>query len=83
MHAGERMSAHCAWRCLCTVCAIYLVLLLLLLAQIAAVSVILDNVLAHVVHSVHQQLKALLQVVTERNMSLLFTRFFRRQNLGN
>lgn len=41
----------------------YLVLLLLLLAEVAAVGVIFDNLLAHVIHSVHQKLKALLQVV--------------------
>lgn len=41
----------------------YLVLLLLLLGKVAAVCVEFDNVLAHVVHSVHQELKALLQVV--------------------
>ena len=38
-------------------------LLLLLLAQIAAVGVVLDDVLAQVIHSVHQELQALLQVV--------------------
>lgn len=38
-------------------------LLLLLLAQVAAVGVILDNVLAHVIHSVHQKLETLLQVI--------------------
>lgn len=38
-------------------------LLLLLLAQVAAVGVIFDNVLTHVIHSVHQKLKALLQMV--------------------
>lgn len=42
----------------------YLVLLLLLLAQVAAVGVVFDNFLAHVVHSVHQELQAFLQVVT-------------------
>lgn len=44
----------------------YLVLLLLLLGKVAAVCVEFDNVLAHVVHSVHQELKALLQVVAGR-----------------
>lgn len=43
----------------------YLVLLLLLLAQVAAVGVVFDDFLAHVVHSVHQELQAFLQVVTE------------------
>lgn len=38
-------------------------LLLLLLRQVAAVGVVFDNVLAHVIHSVHQKLEALLQVV--------------------
>lgn len=41
----------------------YLVLLLLLLAQVAAVGVVFHNFLAHVVHSVHQELQAFLQVV--------------------
>lgn len=41
----------------------YLVLLLLLLSQVAAVGVVFDYVLAHVIHSVHQKLEALLQVV--------------------
>lgn len=42
----------------------YLVFLLLLLAHVAAVGVVFDNFLAHVVHSVHQELEAFLQVVT-------------------
>lgn len=37
--------------------------LLLLLAQVAAIGVIFDNILVQVVHSVHQELKTLLQVV--------------------
>lgn len=55
--------------CVCECVNKYLVLLLLLFAQVAAVGVILDNVLAHVIHSVHQKLKALLQVVAGRKMS--------------
>lgn len=42
----------------------YLVLLLLLLAQVAAIGVVFDNFLTHVIHSVHQELEAFLQVVT-------------------
>lgn len=42
----------------------YLLLLLLLFAEVAAVRIVLDDILAHVVHAVHQQLKALFQVVT-------------------
>lgn len=38
-------------------------LLLLLLAQVAAVGVVLDNVLTQIIHTIHQQLQALLQVV--------------------
>lgn len=38
--------------------------LLLLLAETAAVVVVLDNVLTHVVHAVHQHLQALLQMST-------------------
>ena len=83
MHAGKLvilLLAHpvCRW-CVrfsfvsaivyVTVCEYYLVLLLLLLTQVAAVGVIFDNVLAHVIHSVHQKLKALLQVVAGRKMS--------------
>lgn len=57
-------------------CEYYLVLLLLLLTQVAAVGVIFDNVLAHVIHSVHQKLKALLQVVAGRKkVSMSFKRF--------
>lgn len=44
-------------------CMCYLVLLLCLFAEVATVGVVLDDVLAHIVHSVHQKLKALLQVV--------------------
>lgn len=44
-------------------------LLLLLLTEVAAVGVVFDNLLAHVIHSVHQELKALLQVVAGREMS--------------
>lgn len=44
----------------------YLVLLLLLLGKVAAVRVEFDNVLAHVIHSVHQELEAFLQVVAGR-----------------
>lgn len=56
--------------CVCaSVLESYLVLLLLLLAQVAAVGVILDNVLAHVIHPVHQKLKALLQMVAGRKIS--------------
>lgn len=42
----------------------YLLLLLRLFGEVAAVRIVLDDVLAHVVHAVHQQLKALFQVVT-------------------
>lgn len=44
-------------------------LLLLLLTEVTAVGVIFDNLLAHVIHSVHQELKTLLQVVAGREMS--------------
>lgn len=54
----------------------YLVLLLLLLSQVAAVGVIFDNVLAHVIHSVHQKLKALLQVVARGEMSECHSHIF-------
>lgn len=40
----------------------YLVLLLLLFAQAAAVVVVLADVLAHVVHAVHQHLQAFLEM---------------------
>lgn len=90
MHAGKLMFllllAHCVcgWSvrvgtlklvCVC-VCESYLVLLLLLLTQVAAVGVIFDNVLAHVVHSVHQKLKALLQVVTGREITVCHSHSF-------
>lgn len=52
----------------------YLVLLLLLLAEVAAVGVVFDNFLAHVVHSVHQELQAFLQVVTGGRDSSLHIR---------
>lgn len=52
----------------------YLVLLLLLLAQVAAVGVVFDNFLAHVIHSVHQELQAFLQVVTGGRNSHLHIR---------
>lgn len=52
-----------------SLCESYLVLLLLLLTEVTAVGVIFDNLLAHVIHSVHQKLKALLQVVAGREMS--------------
>ena len=56
--------------CVCaSVLESYLVLLLLLLTQIAAVGVILDYVLRHVIHPVHQKLKALLRMVAGRKMS--------------
>lgn len=42
----------------------YVMLLLLLLAQVAAVRVVLDDFLAHVIDSIHQQLQTLLQMVT-------------------
>lgn len=45
-------------------------LLLLLLTQVAAVGVVFDNILAHIIDSVHQKLKALLQVVAGRKMSV-------------
>lgn len=91
MHAGKLMFlllmlAHCvcrwcvrcgSWKLAC-VCAseLYLVLLLLLLTQVAAVGVVFDNVLAHVIHSVHQKLKALLQVIAGRKMSACQSHIF-------
>lgn len=52
-------------------------LLLLLLAQVAAVGVVFDNVLAHVIHSVHQKLKALLQVVAgKKKMPACYSHVF-------
>lgn len=41
----------------------YLVFLLLLFTEVATVGIVLDYVLAHVIHSVHQKLQALFQVV--------------------
>lgn len=73
------MFAH--WYLFVCVCvhehlrASYLVLLLLLFAKVAAVGVVFDNFLAHVIHSVHQKLKALLQVVAgrQKKVGLSFT----------
>lgn len=62
---GVSGACSCLWVVCVFVCVHnrYLVLLLLLLGKVAAVCVEFHNVLAHVVHSVHQELKALLQVV--------------------
>lgn len=43
---------------------LYLLLLLGLFAEVSTVRVVLDDILVGVVHAVHQQLEALLQVVT-------------------
>lgn len=56
-------ESPCAYEC---ACKIYLMLLLLLLTQVATVGVVFDNFLAHVIHSVHEQLKALLQVIAAK-----------------
>lgn len=42
-----------------------LVFLLLLLAYIPQVGIVFNNVLAHLIHSVHQQLQTLPKVITE------------------
>lgn len=43
-----------------------LVFLLLLFAYVPQVGVIFNYILAHLIHSVHEQLKALPQMITER-----------------
>lgn len=48
-----------------------LVLLLLLLAYIPQVGIVFHNVLAHLIHSVHQQLQTLPQVITEIQKTFL------------
>lgn len=42
-----------------------LMLLLLLLAYVPQVSIVFNYVLAHLIHSVHQQLQTLPEVITE------------------
>lgn len=42
-----------------------LMFLLLLLAYVPQVGIVFNNVLAHLIHSVHQQLQALPKVITE------------------
>lgn len=42
-----------------------LMFLLLLLAYVPQVGIVFNNVLAHLIHSVHQQLQTLPKVITE------------------